>query len=313
MDRAGIEPAASSMPRKRSTTDLPARSYLLGCHRIKELFVTCVPVTCRTVFFPAGNTVCISTSPPTFLKRKGFYGSTKRTGSHGSGTGGLMLGIIGGTSLLFSTLPRLEKKTVATPFGPADLLCGKDLVMLMRHQNSRPPHRIHYRANLAAMAIAGVTRIIAFGSTGSLKTEIAPGSLLIPDDYLSMTDIPSIHDHAIEHVRPELSAELAKKLRDIVPAARYGGIYVQTRGPRIETVAEVEALAKIADVVGMTVASEATLACELGMDFAALCTIENYANGLGSEVLTYEHIVNVAKENRSRTEEILSAVIRTLQ
>jgi len=220
-----------------------------------------------------------------------------------------MLGIIGGTSLLFSTLPQLAKKTVATPFGPADLLCGRDLVMLMRHQNNRPPHRINYRANLAAMAIAGVTRIVAFGSSGSLKREIAPGSLLIPTDYVSMTDIPSIHDHAIEHVRPELSEDLAKQLQDLVPPARYGGVYVQTRGPRIETIAEVEALAKIADVVGMTVASEATLARELGIEFAALCTIENYANGLGKEVLTYEHMVSVSRQHKDRTEEIMNTII----
>lgn len=220
-----------------------------------------------------------------------------------------MLGIIGGTSLLFSTLPDLTKKTVATPFGTADLLCGKDLVMLMRHQRNLPPHRINYRANLAAMAIAGVNRIVAFGSSGSLKREIAPGSLLIPTDYVSVTDIPSIHDHAIEHVRPELSQELAGNLKALIPQARYGGTYVQTRGPRIETMAEVEALAKIADVVGMTVASEATLARELGMDFAALCTIENYANGLGEEVLTYEHMVSVSREHKGRTEEIMNTII----
>jgi 5'-methylthioadenosine phosphorylase len=223
-----------------------------------------------------------------------------------------MLGIIGGTSLLFSTLPKLEKRKVATPFGSADLLCGDNLVMLMRHQYDRPPHRINFRANLAAMAIAGVTHIVAFGSSGSLKREIAPGTLLIPTDYVSMSDIPSIHDHAIEHVRPELSEDLAKKLAGIVPSVRFGGVYVQTRGPRIETIAEVKALAGIADVVGMTVASEATLACELGMDFAALCTIENYANGLGDEVLTYEHIVNVSRKHKDRTEEIVNTIISNM-
>ena len=128
----------------------------------------------------------------------------------------LMLGIIGGTSLLFSTLPTLEKKHIATPYGPADLLCG-DIVMLMRHQNSRPPHRINYRANLAAMAIAGVDRIVAFGSSGSLKKEIPPGTILIPTDYVSMTDIPSIHDHAIEHVRPDLSRALAENSQQRYP------------------------------------------------------------------------------------------------
>jgi 5'-methylthioadenosine phosphorylase len=220
-----------------------------------------------------------------------------------------MLGIIGGTSLLFSTLPTLSKQQVATPFGSAELLSSDRLVMLMRHQHNLPPHRINYRANLAAMAIAGVTDIVAFGSTGSLKAALAPGSLLIPTDYISVTDIPSIHDHAIEHVRPELSHALAEQLSALVPAARFGGVYVQTRGPRIETIAEVKALAMIADVVGMTVASEATLACELGMNFAALCTIENYANGLGGEVLTYEHMLVVAREHRHRNEEIVKAIV----
>ncbi|MFA5269625.1 MAG: MTAP family purine nucleoside phosphorylase [Methanoregula sp.] len=219
-----------------------------------------------------------------------------------------MLGIIGGTSLLFSTLPALEKESVSTPFGTVEILTG-DIVMLMRHQNGLPPHRINYRANLAALAITGVDRIVAFGSAGSLKPVIRPGSLLIPTDYISLTDNPSIHDHATEHVRPELSAYLAKDLFTLVPGARFGGVYVQTCGPRIETVAEVNALARIADIVGMTVASEATLACELGMEFAALCTVDNYANGLGGEVLTYEHILATSKEYCTRTGEIVKKII----
>jgi 5'-methylthioadenosine phosphorylase len=222
-----------------------------------------------------------------------------------------MLGIIGGTSLLFSKLPVLEKQSVSTPFGTAEILRG-DVVILMRHQNSLPPHRINYRAHMAAMAIAGVDRIIAFGSSGSLREEIQPGSLMIPTDYISLTEIPSIHDHAIEHVRPEFSTDLGKELLQHVPDARYGGVYVQTRGPRIETVAEVRALASIADIVGMTVASEATLACELGIEFASLCTVDNYANGLGEEVLTYEHILSSAKKNRTRTDEIVTTIIRKM-
>ena len=219
-----------------------------------------------------------------------------------------MLGIIGGTSLLFSTLPSLEKLVVSTPFGAAEILKGH-FVMLMRHQHGLPPHRINHRAHLSALAIAGVDRIVAFGSAGSLKPGIAPGSLVIPTDYISLTDIPSLHDHEIEHIRPELSPDLSKKLSKLVPSSRYGGVYAQTRGPRLETVAEVNALGRVADVVGMTVASEATLACELGMEFAALCTIDNYANGLGGEVLTYEHILSSAKDNRTRTEEILMKII----
>ena len=220
----------------------------------------------------------------------------------------LMLGIIGGTSLLFSSLPLLEKENVSTPFGTAEILTG-DIVILMRHQNGLPPHRINYRANLAALAITGVDRIIAFGSAGSLKSGITPGSLLIPIDYISLTDTPSIHDHATVHIRPELSGHLSKELFALVPSARFGGVYVQTCGPRIETVSEVNALAQVADVVGMTLASEATLACELGMEFAALCTVDNYANGLGGAVLTYEHILATSKEHCLRTGEIVKEII----
>jgi 5'-methylthioadenosine phosphorylase len=219
-----------------------------------------------------------------------------------------MLGIIGGTSLLFSDLPKLARRRVDTPFGNTELLIG-DFVMLMRHQQGLPPHRINFRANLAALAIAGVDRVVVFGSSGSLKPEISPGSLVIPTDYISMAEIPSIHDHAIVHVRPEISQELAIQLARTVPDATFGSIYVQTRGPRIETVAEVKALASIADLVGMTLASEATLATELGMKFAAICTVDNYANGFGSDVLSYEHILTTSRENRHRTEEIMTSII----
>jgi len=220
----------------------------------------------------------------------------------------LMLGIIGGTSLLFSELPELQKRRVHTPFGNAELLCG-DIVMLMRHQQGLPPHRINYRANMAALAIEGVDRIIAFGSTGSLNREIAPGSLVIPTDYVSMTDIPSIHDHAIEHVLPVISEDLSKTLASHIPGARHGGVYVQTKGPRFETVAEILALSRVADLVGMTIASEATLACELGMDFAALCTVDNYANGLADGILTFDDILEISRSYRHRTAELVNTII----
>jgi len=218
------------------------------------------------------------------------------------------LGIIGGTSLLFAQLPRLEKRRVATPYGSAELLCG-DIMMLMRHQDNLPPHRINYRAGLAALAIAGVDRVVAFGSSGSLKPEIPPGSVVIPTDYFSVTDIPSIHDHAIVHVSPKISLDMGDTLARIIPGSRYGGVYVQTRGPRIETVSEVAALASVADIVGMTLASEATLAGELAIEFAAVCTVDNYANGLSGMEVTYDHILETSRLNRERTDTIMNAII----
>jgi len=219
-----------------------------------------------------------------------------------------MLGIIGGTSLLFSRLPDLEKKVISTPYGNSEVLCG-EIAVLLRHQHNQPPHRINFRSHLAALALSGVDRVVAIGSAGSLKREIPPGSLVIPTDYMSDAAIPSIHDHAICHVHPGLPIDMAKKLSDLVPEARLGGVYVQTRGPRIETVAEVAALARCADIVGMTLASEATLAIELGMEFAAICPVDNYANGLGDEGLSYELIVENANRYKDRMDRILRDIV----
>ncbi len=222
-----------------------------------------------------------------------------------------MLGIIGGTSLLFSTLPDLSRARIDTPFGNAELLTG-DIVLMMRHQQDQPPHRINFRANMAALALAGADRIVAFGSSGSLNTGIVPGSLVIPTDYMSITEIPSIHDHTVEHVMPELSPELTKDLHRIIPEARLGGTYVQTRGPRFETAAEIAALSRFADLVGMSLASEATLARELGIPFAAVCTVENYANGLADCVLTWDQVLAISRQYRERTGMILQTIIRHL-
>jgi len=219
-----------------------------------------------------------------------------------------MLGIIGGTSLLFSRLPDLEKKVISTPYGNSEVLCG-EIAVLLRHQHNLPPHRINFRSHLAALALSGVDRVVAIGSAGSLKMEIPPGSLVIPTDYMSEAVIPSIHDNAIRHVHPGLPLDLARKLSGLVPEARLGGVYVQTRGPRIETVAEVAALARCADIVGMTLASEATLAIELGMEFAAICPVDNYANGLGDEGLSYELIVENANRYKDRMDRILRDIV----
>ncbi|MFA4876651.1 MAG: MTAP family purine nucleoside phosphorylase [Methanoregula sp.] len=222
-----------------------------------------------------------------------------------------MLGIIGGTSLLFSTLPALEKRTVATPFGSAEVLAG-EIVMLMRHQHNLPPHRVNFRANLAALALCGADRIVAFASSGSMNPDIRPGSLVIPTDYASLADIPSIHDHAVVHEMPEFSVELSEALHRAVPAARLGGTYIQTRGPRFETAAEIRTFAKVADLVGMTLASEAALAKELKIPFAAICTVDNYANGLTKEPLTWEEVLEISRQYRKRTEEIVDTIIREM-
>ena len=226
--------------------------------------------------------------------------------------GAELLAIIGGTSLLDCPLPPLTPRRVATPFGSASVLAGDRALLLLRHQEDRPPHRINHRAHLAALALAGADRVVLIGSTGSLRPEHAPGSLLIPDDYATTAPVPTIHDRAIVHVCPGFSEAMSEGLRSIVPEAHHGGVYVQTPGPRLESRAEVRAIAAYGDVVGMTCASEATLANELGLEVAALCTVENYAHGLEEGKVSYEAIVEAARANRDRMARLVAEIIERM-
>ena len=219
-----------------------------------------------------------------------------------------MLGIIGGTSLLELPFAEWNKEIVNTPYGSSELLTSSDIALLLRHQNRRAPHRINYRAHVAALAIRGVDHIIGIGSTGSLHQSIPPGSLVIPDDYLMFSASPTIFNHTIGHILPEFSPELVKRLIEVIPDARLGGTYIQTDGPRIETAAEIRWMSGMADIVGMTIASEATVARELDIPFAAICTVDNYANGISSEQVTYDQILTNARLYKERTSRMLNAV-----
>ena len=219
-----------------------------------------------------------------------------------------MLGIIGGTSLLEFQFAEWKKEIVHTPYGSSELLMSPDVALLLRHQNRRAPHRINYRSHIAAMVVSGVDRIIGLGSTGSLQVSIVPGSLVIPDDYFSLASSPTIFNHTIGHILPEFSPDLVQKLSALIPDAQRGGTYIQTNGPRIETAAEIKWMSGVADIVGMTIASEATAARELNVPFAAVCTVDNYANGLSSEMVTYEQIVSNARLYKERTTEMLCTI-----
>ena len=166
-----------------------------------------------------------------------------------------MLGIIGGTALLAAKLPPLQKQTIATPFGTTDLYRGT-FIFIPRHQKNTPPHNINHKANLAACKILGVDRLILIGSsTGGMKQTYRPGTLVLPDDYYAPWLIPTLHDNDIRHVPPAIDPRLRQKLADLIPDA-LSGTYLQTRGPRFETRAEIQSLAPYTDIVGMTIASE---------------------------------------------------------
>ena len=179
------------------------------------------------------------------------------------------------------------------------------------------PHAIDHAATLRPLAEQGCDRVLAIGSVGSLRPEeLGVGSLVCPDDFIALNLGDSIFDDARAHSAPGF----APRWREEVIAAwseggqapRDGGVYWQARGPRFETPAEIRLMAAHAQVVGMTIASECVVAGELGLDYAALCVVDNLANGLGEGEISVEELQADRLINAERLREGLAAVLPRL-
>lgn len=216
------------------------------------------------------------------------------------------LGIISGPMLLKNhVLGRLKPRTVETPFGPATILLSNEIAFIPRHGLAGEPyilpHRINHAANMTALRDLGVRQVVSANSTGSLKTALSPGTLVVPDDYIMLAASPTVfHDQPV-HATPGLSGELRQEwlsaAADCGFAAVDGGVYWHTVGPRFETKAEVRLASMFADVVGMTLGGEASVAKELDLDYASLCSVDNFAHGIGDKPLTMKEIVRCARRN----------------
>lgn len=242
------------------------------------------------------------------------------------------LAIIAGTgfyALDALTDPRPE--TVETPYGSARYVRGTwhgiPVVFLTRHGagHSVPPHLVNYRANIAALAAAGVRDIIAVNVTGGIDPDLEPGDLLCLDDFLDFTRsrIGTFHDgtgpEGVVHVdvtsayHPALRREIIDACSAVGQPIRDGGVYACFEGPRFETPAEIR-LARLAgaDVAGMTGVPEVTLAVEAGLRYAALSLVVNPAAGVGSgEPITMAEIDATLRTSAARVVAVLDELIHT--
>jgi 5'-methylthioadenosine phosphorylase len=239
--------------------------------------------------------------------------------------GGGRIGIIGGTNLVeHAEGLGLERLEVETPFGPpsSPLMVGswegKGITLLVRHglERDRPPHRINHRANIKALSSAGVDRLVLVASGGSLRPDVTPPAIMVLDDFMSPFEVPTFFDDRITHITPVLSPALHQVLcetaKDEGIEVVCGGTYVQTRGPRLETKAEIRMMRDWGDVVGMTLASEATLAMEQGMEVAGICSVDNLAHGIAERSIKFDEIMKLAAENWKTIERLLRAALPRL-
>jgi purine nucleoside phosphorylase len=224
------------------------------------------------------------------------------------------LAVIYGYSLPEGAHP-VEGDRVSVDVGgkrPVEAIDAGEIVGVPRHGFDRgvPAHLVDHRANVRALCELGCGRVLALGSVGSLRPDLEVGSFLCPDDFYAPETAPSFYDDPRGHSIPGFDLEWRELVlnawRERVEAELVdGGVYAHTVGPRFETPAEVRALARIGDVVGMTLAAETVLAREAGLAYAALCSVDNLANGIAEEPLTVEEY----RSGRDRTAQDLAAAL----
>lgn len=238
---------------------------------------------------------------------------------------GTRLGLVVGHSLDAADLGRPARRVdldVRTPTGPVTVAVSDldDVVVVDRHGLDRfsPAHLVDHHANVAALVAAGCDRVVALGSVGSLHRARPVGTVVVPDDFFAPWATPSWHDDAAGHAVPGFDAVWRAAVVDAWTRAAPGvdvvdgGVYAQTTGPRFETPAEVRFLAGVADVVGMTLASECVLAGEVGLRYAAVCVVDNLANGVADAALTEAEFRAGVAANRARVRDGLLTVLATL-
>jgi 5'-methylthioadenosine phosphorylase len=227
---------------------------------------------------------------------------------------GTRLGLIHGYSLPEGA-DSIEGKPVKVDAGgalPVEAIDGGEIVSLPRHGSDRsiPAHLIDHRANIRALCELGCSRVLAIGSAGSLHEDLKVGTFISPNDFYAPAINESFYRDGRGHTVPGFDMEW----RRIVISAwgsltdsevLDGGVYAQTLGPRFETPTESRALSRWADMVGMTIASETILAGEAALAYAAVCTIDNVANGISDTTLT----VDDYRRGRDRTgRELISSL-----
>jgi 5'-methylthioadenosine phosphorylase len=220
-----------------------------------------------------------------------------------------------------------DSVTVAinTPFGPPSgeitvgRIGGKACAFLARHgpEHRFSPTSVNYRANVYALKTLGATNVVAISAVGSLKEEIKPLQIVIPDQIFDRTTLRSntffedicVHVSFADPFCGDLSRELWHAAQQAGCDVMRGGTYICIEGPQFSTRAESNAYRHMGfDVIGMTAMPEAKLAREAEMCFSMLATVTDYDVWRDEEVTIETVISNVAK-NEASTKKIVRKVV----
>ncbi len=232
------------------------------------------------------------------------------------------VGIIGGSGF-YEFLPEWEKEeiSVETPYGVMEATRAvqgeKEAFFLPRHgkRHQYPPHLINYRANIYGLHLLKVRRIMAISAVGSMREEMQPGDFVLIAQFLDFTrqrltsfsgEGQVLHLDVSDPYCAEIRGILLLALEAVGARYHAGGIYVCTEGPRYETPVEIQFFRSIGgDVVGMTGVPEVVLARELGMCYAGLCVVTNWAAGMIAQVLSAQEVEAIMSSRKATLWSIL--------
>lgn len=243
-----------------------------------------------------------------------------------------MFAIIGGSGMAqLSCLEISHQEIVMTPYGEPSgpLTFGKinkyEIVFLARHGygHNIPPHAVNYRANLWAINSLNPTQVVSVASVGGIRSDLAPGKIVIPDQIIDHTHdrkFTYIEDNKKPFTHIDFTEPYCAETREyIIKAAELeneeiidGGVYVAMQGPRLETAAEINKLEREGgDMVGMTGMPETALARELGLHYATIAVVANFAAGRGTNTraIRLEDVPAVLQNSMIGVRKIIERVV----
>lgn len=244
------------------------------------------------------------------------------------------LAVIGGTGLTqLKALEITRRQVMHTPYGEPSgpLVFGRlnetEIVFLPRHgaRHTIPPHQVNYRANIWALKHAGVDNVVAVAAVGGISEPMKPGMIAIPDQIIDYTwsrsntffeggDLEEVtHIDMTWPYNQGVRQTLLNAINDLCIEAADQGTYGATQGPRLETAAEIERMARDGcDLVGMTGMPETALARELGLNYACCAVIANWAAGRTEGEITMDEIGRNLDHGMAQVKDVLTHVIETL-
>ena len=242
------------------------------------------------------------------------------------------IGVIGGSGLYaMSGLSNTRELRVKTPFGdPSDKVVlgsleGKRVAFLARHGRGHRilPSELNFRANIYAMKLLGVQRIISVSAVGSLKEDLRPGEFLVPDQFFDSTKgrVSTFFGNGlVAHVafdKPtcgQLSTVLADACVSVAVPVHRKGTYINMEGPQFSTLAEAHFhRAQKLDVIGMTNVTEAKLAREAEICYATVAMITDYdCWHPDHESVTAAQIIATLSQNAANAQNVVREAIKTM-